>query len=275
MNRGEGQKDLFPNCRKCARKGRGSWCALCSFVLRDSVLPRVRHTLGTSRSASIQESADKAVAEDEAAFRSHVEQKICDAEVGEEAGAVGEDLIVGRRMEGGVSVGGCFGRDDFAEVKVAGTGSLIVRAFLNVAVQFEEFNHQLVESAVQVGQQAEVRVKHAFEIVGVELKKRTALIRRDECVPMQVSPVPVGRDLNFADTAAPVFVSHHGDGERKHSLRRGDAAAIAVGLLHIVLVDVHHGFAGCIESGVEVNGSKIGGAEDNHSSKTILPTRAE
>ena len=55
---------------------------------------------------------------------------------------------------------------------------------------------------VQVGQQAEVRVKHAFEIVGIELKKRTALIRRDECVPMQVAPVSVGRDLNFADTAA-------------------------------------------------------------------------
>ena len=197
------------------------------------------------------------------AFRSHVEQQVDDAEVGQEAKSLLEHLVVRLWGELRVFAGEVFFRmDAFAEICfVCGEIGPVFRG----AFQFGLYVYQRADEAakffVEVNQKLIFLLVEGTEVVFVVFKKGCVVVCRLDGVPVQVSPVAVVGDADVAHRAFQRGGLHGGDGECQFAVRCGNGATVAVRLFHVVVVLLDKRLVVGKQFGVILYGSQIGGGK--------------
>ena len=203
----------------------------------------------------------KAVAEHQQALRPHVEQQVDDAEVGQEAQTLLKHLIVGLRAESRVGRAEVLlGVDALAAVLGLAGGEVgaVRRAATQVRLDVDEGAHQAAQRFVEVHEELVPLLVEGAEVVPVVLEERGVVVGRLQGVPVQVAPVAVVGDADVAHQALRRVGLHDGHGERQRPVGRGDGAAVAVGLLHVVVILLHHGAAAGHEVGVVLHRRQVG-----------------
>lgn len=175
------------------------------------------------------------------AFGSHIEQQVRDAQVGQEAQPFLEHLVIGLRAEVGVlRAEVLLGVDAFAEVVFAGSeGGLVVRGAFHLRFQPDERADQAAQGFVEVGQELVLLFVEGAEVVLVVFEERGMVVGRFQSIPVQVAPVAVVGDADVLHGALQRVRLDDGHRERQRAVRRGNGAAVAVGLLQVVVAVFH------------------------------------
>ena len=192
--------------------------------------------------------------EPEDGLGAHVEQQVEHAEVGPEAVAAGEDLIVGPRLEGrvgqrvlgvdGVAVvvghraaglgPGQRGRGAVARGRAWRHGGAVGRGVADGGVYVEQAAHRFADGLVEVAQVLPAALEEGAQVVGVILEEGRLAVGRHQGVPVQMAPVAVVADAHVArEQALPAVGALHGHCERLQAVGRGYYASVAVGLLTV------------------------------------------
>ena len=220
----------------------------------------------------------------ENALRTLVKQQVEDAEVGQEAVALRTHLIIRCRVEVGVGQR-MLRANSLAEVdkvskrficKNVSTHSRVILRWQHDILfrecylwpHVEQLAHGVHDVEVEVEEKGVSFLEERSQIVGIKLEEGRLAVGRHQRVPVKVSPVAMVRDTNIAHGAFRAVVSFYGHGERLRTVGRGNDAAVAVGLLHkmvVLLNDARH----AMQLLVPLNGAEVGGAEKGRS-----PTRA-
>lgn len=198
----------------------------------------------------------------ENALRTLVKQQVEDAEVGQEAVALRTYLIIRCGVE--VGVGQRMLRpNSLAEVD----NCIILRWQHDILFResyfwphVEQLAHGVHDVEVQVEEEGVSFLEERSQVVGIKLEEGCLAVGRHQGVPVQMSPVAVVRDTNIAHGALRAVVSLDGHGERLRTVGRCNDAAVAVGLLHkmvVLLNDARH----AMQLLVPLNGAEVGGAE--------------
>lgn len=199
----------------------------------------------------------------ENALRTLVKQQVEDAEVGQEAVALRTHLIIRCGVEVGVGQR-MLRANSLAEVDnfilLRWQHNILFRE-LHLRPHVEQLAHGVHDVEVEVEEEGVPFLKKGSQIVGIKLEEGCLAVCRHQRVPVQMSPVAMVRDTNIAHGAFRAVVSFYGHGERLRSIGRGNDAAVAVGLLHKVVVllnDARH----AMQLLVPLNGAEVGGAEN-------------
>lgn len=207
-----------------------------------------------------------ALLQHEAGLRSHIEEQVHDAQVGQKAVLLLEHLIVGRRSERLVGFIARFGADGFSEiVGLHGGGVNVVTGRAYVGCQAEPMANQLLEGRVKVDEVGEVLTVDGQKVVGHIFKKRAVLITTFQGVPVQVAPVAVVAQPDVACRHFAFAFVHDGQRQGQLTIGAGYEAAVAIGLLDIVVVAVQNDVGRTIELGEVFNGWQIGRRKDDGS----------
>ena len=124
----------------------------------------------------------------------------------------------------------------------------------------EQLAHGVHDVEVEVEEEGVSFLEERSQVVGIKLEEGCLAVCRHQRVPVQMSPVAMVRDTNIAHGAFRAVVSFYGHGERLRTVGRCNDAAVAVGLLHkmvVLLNDARH----AMQFLVPLNGAKVGGAE--------------
>ena len=200
-----------------------------------------------------------AVAEHEQGFGPHVEEQVDNAQVGHEAVARLEHLVVGHRPERGVFPL-VFGADEGAAVEGVGRG-LVVVGEPDAGLQVEQAADGVAQGFVEVEQIGVGPLQHGAQVVGVVFEVRAGVVGRDQCLPVQVAPVAVVAEPYVAHGGVGGVVALDGHGKGLPPVGRSDDAAVAVGLLHVVLPAVNVCLPAGVELAVVADGGEIGRRE--------------
>jgi hypothetical protein len=201
-----------------------------------------------------------------------VKQQVEDAEVGQEAVALRTHLIIRCGVEVGVGQR-MLRANSLAEVD----NGIILRWQHDILFRecylwphVEQLAHGVHDVEVEVEEKGVSFLEKGSQVVGIKLEEGCLAVGRHQGVPVQMSPVAVVRDTNIAHGAFRAVVSFYGHGERLRTVGRGYDAAVAIGLLHKVVVllnDARH----AMQLLVPLNGAEVGGAEKR--SPTSSPKR--
>lgn len=211
-----------------------------------------------------------AAVEDEARFGAEIEEEIDDGEIGQKAVAVGKHLGVGQGLEMWIPVVPEFGADAFAQVDdfafEAGGVEIVAVVDVEVGTEVEQAEDGVLQLGVEVDQPSLLAAIDGRKLVGIVGEIGTAVVGRDEGVPMEVAPSAVVGQADVAHrrfgVAALVFrPTFNGNREGLDAARGGDQAAVAVGLLDIVVAALFDQRIGAEEFGVILNGPEIGGGK--------------
>lgn len=202
----------------------------------------------------------------ENALRTLVKQQVEDAEVGQEAVALRTHLIIRCGVEVGVGQR-MLRANSLAEVD----NCIILRWQHDILFRecylwphIEQLAHGVHDVEVEVEEKGVPFLEERSQVVGIKLEEGRLSIGRHQRVPVQMSPVAVVRDTNIAHEAFRAIVSFYGHGERLRTVGRGNDAAVAIGLLHKVVVllnDARH----AMQLLVPLYGAEVGGAEKDRS----------
>lgn len=199
----------------------------------------------------------------ENALRTLVKQQVEDAEVGQEAVALRTHLIIRCGVEVGVGQR-MLRANSLAEVD----NCIILRWQHDILFRecylwphVEQLAHGVHDVEVEVEKEGVSFLEERSQVVGIKLEEGCLAVGRHQRVPVQMSPVAMVRDTNIAHGAFRAVVSFYGHGERLRTVGRGNDTAVAVGLLHKVVVllnDARH----AMQLLVPLNGAEVGGAEN-------------
>lgn len=197
------------------------------------------------------------------ALRSHVEQQVNDAQVGQETQFLLKYLIVGLWREVGVFQSEIlFGVDAFAEVcLICGELGPVFGGAFQFGLYVEQGADEAAEFFVEVYQELISLLVEGAEVIFVVFKKGCMVVCRFDGVPVQVSPVAVVGDADVLHGAFQRVRLHGGDGECQFAVWCGDGAAVAVGLFHVVVVLLNEYFVVCQQLGIVLYGGQIGGGK--------------
>ena len=202
----------------------------------------------------------------ENAFRTLVKQQVEDAEVRQEAVALHTHLIIRCGVEVGVGLR-MLRANSLAEVDNCITlrwqhDILFRECYLWPHVK--QLAHGVHDVEVEVEEEGVSFLEERSQVVGIKLEEGRLAVGRHQSVPVQMSPVAVVRDTNVAHSTFRAIVSLNGHGERLRTVGRCNDAAVAIGLLHKVVVllnDARH----AMQLLVPLNGAEVGGAEKGRS----------
>lgn len=133
-------------------------------------------------------------------------------------------------------------------------------------MEMEQFFNQMPEGSVEIDQKGVPRLVDALEVVGIILEEWTVLVSRNEGVPMEMPPFPMFRNADVArgcfrcSFAAAAF-AFDGDAQCEWSVGGSDDAAVAIGLLGIVIATFFDDAASGIEFGVIMYGGEVARCE--------------
>ena len=202
----------------------------------------------------------------ENALRTLVKQQVEDAEVRQEAVALRTHLIIRCGVEVGVGQR-MLRANSLAEVD----NCIILRWQHDILFRecylwphVEQLAHGVHDVEVEVEEKGVMFLEERSQVVGIKLEEGCLAVGRHQRVPVQMSPVAMVRDTNIAHGAFRAVVSFYGHGERLRTVGRGNDTAVAVGLLHKVVVlldDARH----TMQLLVPLNGAEVGGAEKDRS----------
>lgn len=151
------------------------------------------------------------------ALRPHVEEKVEDAQVGQEAVFAFKDLIVAARCE--IDVGKrMFGRDGLTEVNDAGrreTGGRqkggsgrrrrqrrcradIFRRKADVGPDVQQLAHTAADGHIEIVEALPVLFEEGADVVGIVFEERCLAVSAHKGVPMEMTPVAVVADTYTA-----------------------------------------------------------------------------
>jgi hypothetical protein len=201
-----------------------------------------------------------ALQEDEA-FGAAVEEHVDDAEVGDKAQLLEEDLIIRTGEECGIDCPIVFFRvDDVAEVVFVGCERLSV--FVGATddgLHIYQSADEAGERFVEVDEVGEVLFVERSEVVLVELVIRRGVVSRLDGVPMQVAPLAMVGDTYVTHLTFYGIGLDDGDGETDDAIGTADAATVAIGLFHIMVVLLQIYLIILEEFGEILYGREIGG----------------
>ena len=127
----------------------------------------------------------------------------------------------------------------------------------------EQSQHQLLKCRVEIDQTFEGRTIDFGEFIDVVFEIRRALVGRRQRIEVHLPPASVfgethlvHRRFRVAPLCSAAALYRHG--ERQHAVGRGNEAAVAVGLLHIVVATLFDHRGAVEELGVIMNGPQIG-----------------
>lgn len=205
-----------------------------------------------------------ALLQHEAGLRSHIEEQVHDAQVWQKAVLLLEHLIVGRWGESLVGFIARLGADGLPEVVgIDRRGVHVALSRPDVGTQAEPPANQFLEGRVEVDEVSEVLTVYGQNVVGHILKKRTVFVAAFQGVPMQMAPVAVPAQPDVACRHFAFAFVHDGQCQSQRSVGAGNDAAVAVGLLDIMVVAVQNDVGRAIELGEIFDGWQIGRRKDD------------
>lgn len=201
--------------------------------------------------------------ENEARLRSHIKEEVSDTQVWQETELLSEHLIIfaGRKVSIEAEIG--FGPYEFPQVLFAVGGLVVVFRENDFGAQIQQFAHLRHDSAVEFHEAIEALLIKRAKLIGVIEKIRTLLIGTDQGIPMQMPPIAVLTDAHLARCGLYHAAVLHRHGERQRPIRPFNDAAVAIGLLHVMVVVFHHHIGRGIEFGEILNIWPVGRSEDN------------
>ena len=171
-----------------------------------------------------------------------------------------EDLIIATWLELRVGLG-MLGADDVAEVTDVPTCTLFggeeCVGGLHLWMDVEQLAHQHGDVVIEIDKELPFALKERREVVGIEFEERRLAVGTADGIPVQVAPVAMVADTCVAGEAARDIVGH-GYGECLYAVRGGDAASVAVGLLHEVVVLLYPYLMVTVEFLVQLHGTEVG-----------------
>lgn len=189
-----------------------------------------------------------------------VEEKVEDAQVGQEAMLLNVYLIVGLWLEGGIWQG-MLGADNVAEIV-----GLVLKVFIgkaDVRPDIEQLAHLLRDSHIEIEEERPSLLEERMQVVGIELEERTLSIRRQQCVPVEMLPVAMVADAYIAHLAFVALVFLYGHGESLRARRSGYDAAVAIGLLQEVVVLLNEAGIEAVEFLIPLHRTEISRGKEN------------
>ena len=112
-----------------------------------------------------------------AALGAHIEEEVYDAEVGLEAGALLEHLVVPTRTEGGIGLCVRLGRDEGAQIGAGGgQGADVVGAYADAGRELQEGEYEGLEGGVEVDEIGVGMGIDGLKVVGIVLEVGAALV---------------------------------------------------------------------------------------------------
>lgn len=148
------------------------------------------------------------MAKHQPALRPHIEKQVNDGKIGEKTVAEAKDLEIRNRMERRVGVVGQFRADALAEIVyrfLAGQSEGLgveIRTVVHadIGMVLKEVEDKMLQGFVEIDEKAVVPVEDRKEIVGVVFKECTAVVGRDDGLPVLVAPFAVLADADVAHT---------------------------------------------------------------------------
>ena len=136
----------------------------------------------------------------------------------------------------------------------------------DVRVKVEQMENQRLEIGIEIHKIAIGTAIDGFEIIGIIGEEGTAVVGRDDGLPMLVAPVAMIADADVAHggVRCPCRLRHYGNGERERTIVGGNDAAIAIGLLHIMVRPLFHNGESTIEFCKILYGRQISRSEEYH-----------
>ncbi len=101
--------------------------------------------------------------------------------------------------------------------------------------QVDQVADEVLQGLVIIDQESVLLLVKRREVVGIIFEERTHVIGGDECVPMQMAPVPMVGDTDIACQDFRCRRFFDGYGQFLYAVGRSDPAAVAVGLFLVVL----------------------------------------
>ena len=129
----------------------------------------------------------------------------------------------------------------FAEVVGPGGRGLVGGGAFHAGRKVDERAHQAAEGFVEVHQELVPMLVERAKLVFVVFEERRVIVGRFEGVPMQVAPVAVVGDADVPRGTFRRVGLHGGYSQCQRAVGRGNGAAVAVRLFHVVLVLLHAG----------------------------------
>ena len=126
-----------------------------------------------------------------------------------------------------------FGTYGFA--KIVGHFRLILVRIDNVRVDIQQPADKIAQFFIIVEQELIFFLIKRSEIFIELFKKRTEVISGNQCVPMQVAPVPVVGDADIFRLAFEGVRLDNGDGKCQRTVCRGNDTAVTIGLFQVIL----------------------------------------
>ena len=132
-----------------------------------------------------------------------------------------------------------------------------------VGVEIEQVEYQLLKRCVEIDQEGAGLAVNLLEVVSVEFEIGAVLIGRNERMPMEGAPAAVVGDADvahrcFGRATFAFGASLDGDGEGERAVARCDDAAVAVGLLDVVVAMFLDDGGTAVQFGEVEDGRKIG-----------------
>lgn len=190
--------------------------------------------------------------------------------------ALGENLKIGHGAKRRVGIGG--------ELRTYGLTEIFYRIALppqcfginvrlgvdaDVGVKIEEMEDERQKVSVEIYEIPIGTTIDGFEIVGIIAEEGTAVVGRDDGLPMLMAPVAMIADANVAHGGArcPCRFRLYGNGEWERTIIGGYDAAIAIGLLHIMVRPLFYDGEAAIELRKILYGRQIGRSKEYHGGK--------
>ena len=127
--------------------------------------------------------------------------------------------------------------DAFAEVCfIQSEFGPVFRGTFHIGLYIYQGTDETAKFFIEVGQEFILLFVERTEIVFIILKERSMVIGRLYGIPMQVPPVTVVGNTYIPHGAFQGIRFDGGDGKSQFTVRCGNGTAVAVGLLHIVVV---------------------------------------
>ena len=145
--------------------------------------------------------------------------------------------------------------DAFAEVCfIQSEFGPVFRGTFHIGLYIYQGTDETAKFFIEVGQEFILLFVERTEIVFIILKERSMVIGRLYGIPMQVPPVTVVGNTYIPHGAFQGIRFDGGDGKSQFTVRCGNGTAVAVGLLHIVVVLFDKHFVVCQQFGVILYG---------------------
>lgn len=201
--------------------------------------------------------------ENEARLRSHIKEEVGDTQIWQETELLSEYLIIFAGRKVGIEAEICFGPYEFPQVLFAVGDLVIVFREHDFGAQIQQFAHLRHDGTIEFHEAIEALLIERAKLIGVIEEIRTLLIGTDQGIPMQMPPIAVLTDAHLARCGLCHASVLHRHGERQRPIWPFNDAAVAIGLLHVMVVVLHHHVGRGIELCEILNIWPVGRSEDD------------